>query len=126
MQIKKEIETVKKIKSRIHTETIEFIIKHPDLEISAEVLMGLPMDLFYKYYPPLSKKVQNLFIGNYAEDVLYVVKKGDTAPSFLLRDHNGKIVTLSDLKDKICCPGILGDLVWLLHQGHPRNEKVLQ
>ena len=100
LQIKKDIETVEKINSRINSENIEFIVKHPDWEISAEVLMGLPMDSCYKYYPTLSKKVQNSFFGNYAKDVLYAIKTGDAAPSFSLPDQNGKTVLLSDFKGK--------------------------
>lgn len=100
LQIKKEIETVEKINFRINSETTDFIVKHPDWDYSAEVLMRLPMDSCYKYYPTLSPKVQNSFFGNYAKDVLFAVKPGDNAPSFLLPDQNGKTVSLSDFKGK--------------------------
>ncbi|HSO85354.1 MAG TPA: TlpA disulfide reductase family protein [Draconibacterium sp.] len=100
LQIKKEIETVEKIDFRINAITINFIVKHPDWDYSAEALMRLPMDSCYKYYPTLSKKVQNSFFGNYAKDILYAVKTGDIAPSFSLPDQNGKTVSLSDFKGK--------------------------
>jgi len=98
--IKKEVESIEKIISEINTLTIDFIVKHPDWDYSAEVLMILPMDSCYKYYPTLSKNVQNSFFGNYAKDVLYAVKTGDTAPSFSLINQNGETVSLSDFKGK--------------------------
>ena len=45
LQIKKESEKVDKIISQINAETTGFIVKHPNWDISAEVLMGLPMYL---------------------------------------------------------------------------------
>ena len=42
-----------KITRRIESETIGFIQKHPDWEISAEVLMTLPIDSCYKYFRKL-------------------------------------------------------------------------
>jgi peroxiredoxin len=100
LKIKKEVEIVEKINSLINSETIEFVVKHPDWEISAEVLMGLPMDSCYKYYTTLSKKVQESFFGKHASDVLYCLKTGDSAPSFSLINQNGKTVSLSDFKGK--------------------------
>ncbi len=98
--IKKDIESIEKINSRINSETIGFIVKHPDWEISAEVLMGLPMDSCYKYYLTLNKEVQNSYFGKYAKDVLYAVKSGDIAPPFSLPDQNGKTMSLSDFNGK--------------------------
>jgi peroxiredoxin len=98
--IKKEVELIEKINSGINTVTIDFIVKYPDWDYSAEALMRLPMDSCYKYYPTLSKKVQNSFFGNYAKDVLYAVKTGDIAPPFSLTDQNGKTVSLSDFNGK--------------------------
>lgn len=98
--IKKEIVTVEKINSRINSGTIDFIVKHPDWDYSAEALMRLPMDSCYKYYPILGKNVQNSWFGKYARDVLYAVNPGDAAPAFSLSDQYGKTVSLSDFNGK--------------------------
>jgi peroxiredoxin len=98
--IKKEIESVEKINNRIYSGTIDFVQKHSDWEYSAEALMQLPMDSCYKYYPILTKKVQESFFGKHASDVLYCLKTGDSAPPFTLTDSNGKTISLSDFKGK--------------------------
>ncbi len=91
---------INKTISQINTQTIDFIVKHPNWEISAEVLMGLPTDSCYKYFPTLSDKVKSSFFGKYASDILYSLKTGDLAPNFSLVNQNGKIVTLEEFKGK--------------------------
>ncbi len=98
--IKKGIESIEKINSQINSGTIDFILKNPDWEISAEVLMRLPVDSCYKYFGKLSPKVQTSFFGKYAKDVLFALKIGDPAAPFTLPDQKGKLVSLSDLKGK--------------------------
>jgi thiol-disulfide isomerase/thioredoxin len=98
--VKNEIAQIEKIKGQIEQRTISFIQKHPDWEISAEVLMSLPMDSCYKYFGQLGPKAKSSFFGIHARDILFAVKIGDKAPSFSLPDDRGKMVSLSDFKGK--------------------------
>jgi thiol-disulfide isomerase/thioredoxin len=100
LQVKKEVEQIEKIKDQIEKATISFIQKHPDWEISAEVLMGLPMDSCRKYFEQLGPKAKSSFFGIYAQNVLFAVKIGDDAPQFSLPDEKRKTVSLSDFKGK--------------------------
>lgn len=87
-----------KIIRRIESGTIGFIQKHPDWEISAEVLMTLPIDSCYKYFRILDSKVQTSFFGRYAAEVLFAMKPGDKAISFSLPDQQGKLISLEEFK----------------------------
>ena len=100
LQTNKDIGFIEKIIAQINTQTIDFIVKHPDWEISAEVLMGLPTDSCYKYFPILSDKIKSSFFGKYASDILYSLKTGDIAPDFSLPNQNGKTVTLEEFKGR--------------------------
>ncbi len=98
--VKKEVAQIEKIKDQIEKATISFIQKHPDWEISAEVLMGLPMDSCRKYFDQLGPKAKSSYFGIYAQNALFAVNIGDQAPMFSLPDEKGKMVSLSDFKDK--------------------------
>ncbi len=100
LQVKNEIAQIENMKDQIEKATISFIQKHPDWEISAEVLMGLPMDSCRKYFEQLGPKAKSSYFGIYAQNVLFAVKIGDQAPPFSLPDEMGKTVTLSDFKGK--------------------------
>ena len=100
LSVKSEIAQIEKIKGQIEQKTISFIQKHPDWEISAEVLMGLPIDSCRKYFGQLGHKAKSSYFGIYAQNVLFAVKIGDDAPQFSLPDEKGKIVSLSDFKGK--------------------------
>lgn len=100
LQVKKEIVSIERIKDQIEKATISFIQKHPDWEISAEVLMALPMDSCRKYFEQLGPNVKSSHFGIYAQNVLFAVKIGDQAPPFALPDDKGKTVSLSDFKGK--------------------------
>ena len=98
--IKKEVAQIEKIKDQIEKATISFIQKHPDWEISAEVLMGLPMDSCRKYFGQLGPKAKSSYFGIYAQNALFAVNIGDQAPPFASPDEKGKMVSLSDFKGK--------------------------
>lgn len=98
--INEGIQSIESINKRIHKETIEFILKHPDWDISAEVLMTLPTDSCMKYFNRLSPNVQSSFFGQHARDVLFAQKVGEQAAPFSLPDPQGKLVSLSDYKGK--------------------------
>lgn len=98
--VKKEVAQIEKIKDQIEKATISFIQKHPDWEISAEVLMGLPTDSSRKYFDQLGPKAKSSYFGIYAQNVLFAVNIGDQAPPISLPDEKGKMITLSDFKDK--------------------------
>lgn len=98
--VKKEVAQIEKIKDQIEMATISFIQKHPDWEISAEVLMGLPTDSCRKYFEQLGPKAKSSYFGIYAQNALFAVNIGDQAPSFSLPDDMGKMVSLSDFKGK--------------------------
>ena len=98
LQVKKEVAQIEKIKDQIEKATISFIQKHPDWEISAEVLMGLPMDSCRKYFGQLGPKAKSSYFGIYAQNALFAVNIGDQAPPFSLPNEKRKIVSLSDFK----------------------------
>lgn len=98
--INEGIQSIESINKRIHKRTIEFILKHPDWDISAEVLMTLPTDSCMKYFERLSPKVQSSFFGQHARDVLFAQKVGEQAAPFSLPDPQGELVSLSDYKGK--------------------------
>lgn len=98
--LKREIVSITRIKGQIEKATISFIQTHPDWEISAEVLMRLPIDSCYKYFGKLSPKVQSSFFGKHAKDILFAVKIGDQAPLFSLPNQKEKLVSLFDFKGK--------------------------
>jgi peroxiredoxin len=98
--LKKEVASIERAKDQIQKATISFIQKHPDWEISAEVLMGLPMDSCPKYFEQLGPKAKSSYFGIYAQNVLFAVKIGDDAPPFSLPNEKGKTVSLSDFKGK--------------------------
>lgn len=98
--VKIEVAQIEKIKDQIQKATISFIQKHPDWEISAEVLMGLPIDSCRKYFGQLGRKAKSSYFGIYAQNVLFAVNIGDQAPPFSLPDDKGKMVALSDFKGK--------------------------
>lgn len=100
LQIKYNMLLPAKIIRRIESETSGFIQKHPDWEVSAEVLMTLPIDSCYKYFRTLDPKVQASFFGKSAAEVLFAMKPGDKAISFSLPDQQGKLVSLEDFKGK--------------------------
>lgn len=98
--LKNETGKIEQLKKQIQQKTISFIQKHPDWEISAEVLMGLPTDSCIKYYHQLGPKAKSSFFGQYAQNVLFASKVGDRAPIFSLPDSNGEMVSLSGFKGK--------------------------
>jgi len=100
LQVKKEVTQIEKIKDHIEKATISFIQKHPDWEISAEVLMGLPVDSCRKYFDQLGPKAKSSYFGIYVQNALFAVNIGDQAPPFSLPDEKGKMVALSDFKGK--------------------------
>ncbi len=98
--LKNETERIEQFKKLIQQKTISFIQMHPDWEVSAEVLMGLPTDSCTKYFHQLGPKAKSSFFGQYAQNVLFSAKVGDLAPKFSLPDSNGKMVALSGFKGK--------------------------
>jgi len=98
--LKKEVASIERAKDQIEKATISFIQKHSDWEISAEVLMGLPMDSCRKYFGQLGPKAKSSYFGIYAQNVLFAVNIGDEAPPFSLPNDKGKTVSLSDFKGK--------------------------
>jgi peroxiredoxin len=98
--LKNETVKIELLKKQIQQKTISFIQKHPDWEISAEVLMVLPTDSCIKYYHQLGPKAKSSFFGQYAQNVLFASKIGDQAPNFSLPDRQRKTVSLSDFKGK--------------------------
>lgn len=100
LQTKKNSLLPEKITKQISSQTIDFILKHPDWEISAEVLMGLPTDSCYKYFKILSPNVKSSYFGKYAAELLYSMKPGDKVVQFTLPDNQGKSVSLSDFAGK--------------------------
>lgn len=98
--LKNETIKIEQLKKQIQKKTIGFIQKHPDWEISAEVLMGLPTDSCIKYYHQLGSKAKSSYFGQYAQDVLFAAKVGDQAPTFSLPDRQRKVVSSTDFKGK--------------------------
>lgn len=98
--MKNEVRQIKDIDKQIQEKTIDFILKHPDWVISAEVLMGLPDDLCIQYYHRLGENAKTSFFGQYAQQTLFAAKAGDKAPVFSLPDRDGKMVSLAAFKGK--------------------------
>lgn len=98
--LKNETESIEQLKKLIQKKTISFIQKHPDWEISAEVLMGLPTDSCIKYFHQLGPKAKSSHFGQYAQNVLFASKVGDQALLFSLPDSKGKMISLSDYKGR--------------------------
>lgn len=112
LQVKKEVAQVEKIKVQIEKATISFIQKHPDWEISAEVLMGLPMDSCRKYFGQLGPKAKSSYFGINAQNVLFAVNIGDQAPPFSLPDEKGKISDLIVNMDFVFCFPAINLPIW--------------
>lgn len=100
LHINDGIQSLESIKQKISKGTIEFILKHPDWDLSADMLMTLPTDSCIKYFEKLTPKVQSSFFGQSARNILFTQKVGVQAAPFSLPDPQGKQVALSDYKGK--------------------------
>ncbi|HET6557982.1 MAG TPA: TlpA disulfide reductase family protein [Prolixibacteraceae bacterium] len=100
LHINEGIQSLESINQKINKGTIEFILKHPDWDISADMLMHLPTDSCVKYFESLSPKVQSSFFGQSARNILFTQKVGEQAVPFSLPDPQGKQISLSDYKGK--------------------------
>ncbi len=93
----KELQFVSK---QIDSVELSIIAKHPDWEYSAELLPKFPYDTIAKYYNKFTPAVKNSIFGKYVSKTLNASEESSLAPSFSLRDVNGKIHSLTNYKGK--------------------------